>query len=135
VLFRSSSLGPQEQQVVYLAVSAFHGCAYCVAGHTYLGRQAALPEDAIAALRDGQPVPQPRWQALRVFTEAVLRSRGHAGDAALKAFFAAGYTQAQVLEVVTVIATKTISNYTNHLTHTPLEGFMADPALAWTPPV
>lgn len=134
-LVARSSLDGQEQRVVYITVSAFHGCAYCVAGHTYLGRQAELPEDAIAALRDGSPVPQPRWQALRVFTEAVLRSRGHAGDAALDAFLAAGYTKAQVLEVVTVIATKTISNYTNHLTHTPLEGFMADPALAWTPPV
>jgi hypothetical protein len=39
-----------------------------------------------------------------------------------------------VLEVITVIATKTISNYANHLTGTPKESFMADPALAWTSP-
>ncbi|WP_049781777.1 hypothetical protein [Asticcacaulis excentricus] len=69
---------------------------------------------------------------MRLFTETVVRERGFAGDAAADAFLAAGFTKAQVLEVVTIIAVKTISNYTNHLTHTPKEGFMSDPALAWT---
>jgi hypothetical protein len=36
--------------------------------------------------------------------------------------------------VVTIAATKTISNYTNHITHTAREGFMADPALGWISP-
>ncbi len=31
-----------------------------------------------------------------------------------------------MLEVVTIAATKTISNYANHITHTPKEAFMAD---------
>ena len=46
-----SSLTPAEQQVVYIAVSAFHECEYCVAGHTYLARAAKLDESAITALR------------------------------------------------------------------------------------
>jgi len=47
---------------------------------------------------------------------------------------AAGFTKAHVLEVVTIAATKTISNYTNHITHTEKESFMADGALEWTAP-
>ncbi len=128
-----SSLSPQEQQVGFLAVSVLHGCEYCTAGHTYLARKAGVAEPAIQALRNSQPIPgDARLQALRSFIETVVRERGHAGDAAVDAFIAAGFTRAQVLEVVTIIATKTISNYTNHLTHTPAEGFMADPALKWT---
>jgi alkylhydroperoxidase family enzyme len=61
----------------------------------------------------------------------VVYERGHAGDAAVDAFLAAGFTRRNVLEVVTIIATKTISNYTNHLTRTPKESFMSDPALKW----
>lgn len=133
-LVAKSSLSPIEQQVAYLTTNVFHGCEYCTAGHTYLGRAAGVPEDVLAALRNGTPVPDARLQALRVFTEAVLQRRGFAGDAAVDAFIAAGFTKAQVLEVVTVIATKTISNYTNHLTHTPLETFMSDPALKWVAP-
>jgi AhpD family alkylhydroperoxidase len=133
-LVAQSSFSPAEQQVLYLAVSAFHRCTYCVAGHTYLARAAQLPELAIAALRQGTPIPDPRLEALRAFAEAVVRERGFAGDAAVDAFVSAGFTRAQVLEVVLVIATKTISNYVNHLTHTPPEAFMRDPALGWTPP-
>lgn len=134
-LVGQSTLTPQEQQVVYLAVSVLHGCSYCVAGHTYLGRSVVLPEPAIQALRDGQPIAvDARLQALRRFTEEVVRERGFTGDAAVDAFIAAGFTRANVLEVVTVIATKTIANYANHLTHTPPEGFMSDPALGWVAP-
>lgn len=129
-----SSFTPAEQQVAYQAINVFHGCEYCTAGHTFLSRKAGVPEDAIQALRNEQPIADARLQALRVFAEAVVRERGMVGDAAVAAFLAAGFTRAQVLEVVTIVATKTISNYTNHLTHTPKEVFMADPALAWTAP-
>lgn len=129
-----SSLTPAEQQVAYQAINVFHGCEYCTSGHTFLSRKAGVPEEAIQALRNEQPIADARLQALRVFAEAVVRERGMVGDAAVAAFLAAGFTRAQVLEVVTIIATKTISNYTNHLTHTPKEAFMADPSLAWTAP-
>ena len=52
-----------------------------------------------------------------------MRERGFVGDAAVDAFLAAGFTRANVLEVVAIAATKTISNYTNHLTGTPFDAF------------
>jgi AhpD family alkylhydroperoxidase len=133
-LVSKTSLTPQEQQVAFLAVSVLHECEYCTMGHTYLGRAAKLDEQAIAALRGGTPIANAKLQALRVFTETVVRERGFAGDAAVEAFLAAGFTRQNLLEVVTVIATKTISNYVNDLTHTPKESFMADAALAWVAP-
>lgn len=133
-LVAASTLTPVEQQVAYQTANVFHGCEYCTAGHTFLSRKVGMAEDVVQALRNGSPIADPRLQALRVFTETVLRERGFAGDAAIDAFIAAGFTRANVLEVVTIIATKTISNYTNHLTKTPKEAFMADPALAWVAP-
>jgi uncharacterized peroxidase-related enzyme len=129
-----ASLTPAEQQVVYQAINVFHGCEYCAAGHTFLSRKAGVPEDAIQAIRNRTPIADARLEALRRFAETVAQSRGFAGDAAIDSFLAAGFTRAQVLEVVTIIATKVISNYTNHLTHTPLEDFMNDPALRWHDP-
>jgi AhpD family alkylhydroperoxidase len=134
-LVARSSLTPQEQQVAYLAVNVLHGCEYCTAGHTYLARGVKLPEAVIQALRDARVIEgHPRLEALRSFVEAVVRERGRTGDTAVEAFIEAGFTRANVLELVTLVATKTISNYTNHLTHTPLESFMADPSLQWTAP-
>ncbi len=129
-----STLSPVEQQVAYQAINVFHECEYCTAGHTYLSRMAKMDEAAIQALRNGTPIPDARLQALRLFAEAVVRERGFVGDAAVDAFLAAGFTKANVLEIVTIAATKTISNYTNHITRTAQESFMADPALRWISP-
>jgi AhpD family alkylhydroperoxidase len=133
-LVGKSTLSPVEQQVAYQAINVFHECEYCTAGHTYLSRMVKMDEQAIAALRNGAPIADAKLQALRLFAEAVVRERGFVGDAAVDAFIAAGFTRANVLEVVTIAATKTISNYANHITHTAKEGFMADPALGWTAP-
>jgi AhpD family alkylhydroperoxidase len=134
LLANKATLSPAEVQVAYMAVNVFHGCEYCTAGHTYLSRQAGVPEQAIQAIRKGGAIEDARLEALRAFTTAVVSSRGHVGDAAVDAFLAAGFTKAQILEVVIVVGTKTISNYTNHITHTPLESFMSDPALRWIAP-
>lgn len=134
-LVSQSTLSAAEQQVVYIAVSARHGCEYCVAGHTYLGRSVSLAEPALRALRQGDPITSDaRLQALRHFAESVVEQRGAVGDAAVDAFIAAGFTRANVLEVITIVATKVISNYTNHVAHTPKESFMSDPALSWSAP-
>lgn len=133
-LVGEGTLTPIEQQVAYQAINVFHECDYCTAGHTYLSRSIGMPEEVIQALRNGTPIGDVRLQALRLFAEALVRERGRVGEAALDAFIAAGFTRANVLEVVTIAATKTISNYTNHLTGTPKEDFMADPALAWIAP-
>lgn len=133
-LSNQSSMSPAEVQMVYLATSVLNECEYCAAGHTYLARMAKLDEAAIQSVRQGKPVTEPRLQALRGFAEAVVRQRGFVGDAAVDKFIAAGYTHANVLEVVLIIACKTISNYVNHIAHTPLESFMSDPALNWKAP-
>jgi len=129
-----STLSAIEIQVAYQAINVFHECEYCTAGHTYLSRAAKMDEGAIAALRNWTPIADSRLQALRLFAESVVRERGFVGDAAIDAFLAAGFTRARVLEVITIAATKTISNYTNHMTHTEKESFMSDPALGWTSP-
>lgn len=131
-LFGQSSFTAAEQQVVYLAINVFNACEYCTAGHSVLARNAGLPADAIEALRESQPLADPRQEALRRFAETVVRERGRVGEEDLAAFFEAGFSRAQVLEVVLAAATKTISNYTNHITHTPNDAFMA--ATAWTAP-
>jgi len=131
-LVAKSSLTPAEQQVAFLAVSVENGCEYCVSGHSVLAKSAGLGPAAIEGLREDQPLSDSRLEALRTFVRTVVRERGFAGDAAVASFLAAGFTRAQVLEVVLVVATKTISNYVNHLTQTPLDAFMA--ATTWTAP-
>ncbi|MEQ1736734.1 MAG: hypothetical protein ABL886_10095 [Rhodoglobus sp.] len=55
-----------------------------------------------------------------------------AADHEIARFVAAGYQPAQVVEVLVGVMLKTLSNYTNHLAITPLDGVFE--ARAWTPP-
>lgn len=128
----ASSLTPVEQQVAYQAVNVLHGCSYCTMGHTYLSAQADMDAETIARLRAGQAPLDPRLAALWSFTRQVAEARGEAAEA-VPGFLSAGYSRANVLDVVAVIATKVLANYTVALTGLPNEAFMSDPALAWNP--
>lgn len=120
-LFEQSSLGPTEQQVVLIAVSARNACHYCVAVHSALADMGRVPPEVTDALRAGTPIPDARLEALRRFTEQVVEARGWVPEAEVDAFLEAGYTRAQVLEVVLGVGLKTLSNYTNHLAGTELD--------------
>lgn len=130
--FQSTSFDPVERQVVLLTVSYQNRCHYCMAAHTMLARMAEAPDAVVEALRDGTPIPDEKLEALRRFTRAVVEERGWVSDEAVEGFLEAGYTRANVLEVVLGVAQKTLSNYVNHLTGTPVDEAFSDGA--WTPP-
>ena len=121
-LVSESSLTPQEQQVAILAASLENRCEYCVAAHTVVAGMQRVPADVVEALRSETAVPDSRFAALARFTREVVRARGWISDDELSAFLRAGFTNRQVVEVLMVIAQKTLSNYLNHIAHTPLDG-------------
>jgi len=125
----NSALDPVEQQVVFLTVSASNGCDYCVAAHSMLATMASMPPVVLNALREGGAIPDPRLNALAKFTKIVREHQGWVPDSALKDFAQAGYGERHVLDVITILAMKTLSNYTNHIARTPLDTAFA--AHAW----
>lgn len=120
-LFEQTSFSPAEQQVVLLSVSRDNRCDYCMGAHSVLADMAGVPKAVTDALRDGKSLPDPRLEALRRFTTAVVEARGWVEEAALAEFQEAGYDAQQVLEVVLGVGMKTLSNYTNHLVGTELD--------------
>ena len=121
-----------EQQVVFMTANFENNCHYCVPGHTWMMKAAKMPDDVIEALREGTPLPDEKLQALHVYTKELLDNRGHIGDEKLEDFLNAGFTKRQALEVLTGLAAKLISNFTNALTHTKVDEPMKP--FAWTHP-
>jgi uncharacterized peroxidase-related enzyme len=128
--FEGSSLSPVEQQVVIIAASAENRCEYCVSVHSAVAGMVKMPAEALEALRAGRDPEDLRLGALARFTRHLVEERGWVDDAELEAFLAAGFGEQQVLEVVTAVALKTISNYTNHIAGTPLDDAFA--SQRWT---
>src|SRR5579862_949579 len=104
-----------------------------MAGPSALAKMIKMATAVIAALGAGSAVPDARLEALHRFTTIVVRERGFVSEAEVEAFLAAGFTRRNVLEVILGVATKVMSNYTNHIVHTPYDAFMQ--GNEWTKPV
>jgi len=119
--FATSSFSTAEQQFLALVISVVNGCTYCVPVYSGLSAKAGIDRAVIDAARDGGPVNDERLSALRDFAAAVVEKRGRVSEAEVEAFLNAGFTKAQVLEVIIAAAFKLISNYTNHIADIPLD--------------
>ncbi len=111
-----SGLTLAEREAVQITAAATHGCGFCVAGHTAVAyKKAGLKEPTVEALRHGNQGDNARLNAVADFTRAVIRSRGNVDDAELKSFRAAGFSDANALEVVLGVSLATLCNFANNL--------------------
>ncbi len=119
--FSGTSLSSVEQQVVLLTVSVENGCDYCVAAHSAIAKMQSVPDHVVASLREGRTIDDPKLEPLRQLTIDIVRHRGWVEDASIQQFLNAGYDKKHIFEVLVGVTQKTLSNYVNHIAHTPLD--------------
>ena len=132
--FRKHSVfNPVEQEIILLSISYENGCEYCMAAHsTIADTQSNVPREVTEALRSGSPVPDARLSALSNFTRTMVVKRGRPSQDEVEHFLQAGYTEEQVLQIILAVGIKVLSNYTNHVCHTPVDRPFA--SRSWTRP-
>jgi uncharacterized peroxidase-related enzyme len=107
------TLPAATRERIALAVAEINGCSYCLSAHTYLGKNLAKLDDAeISANRQGASNDSKADAAVR-FAVELVRERGHVGEDGLRAVKAAGYDDAQVIEIVLHVALNTWTNFIN----------------------
>ncbi len=128
--FSASSFTATEREVIQIAASVENDGDYCVAGHSSFASKQDVPAHIVAALRALNPVDDPRLEVLAQFTRDLIRARGKVSQIDLVHFFDAGFTQAQMIEVIVGICVKVFSNYVSSATSTPLDA--AFTPFAWS---
>ena len=119
-LIAEGTLSGAEQDIVRLVASQDNDCKYCLAAHTKTAGAQGLSEDEILAVRRGAPKDE-KQAALVTFVQRILDTKGFIEDADLQAFRDAGYDDAHVCEVITIIGQKVMSNVFNHVHDTELD--------------
>ncbi|RPA63252.1 carboxymuconolactone decarboxylase family protein [Shewanella frigidimarina] len=119
--FLDTSFNPEELTVVWQTINVEHECGYCVPAHTGIAHSMKVDPALTEALRNKAAMPTAKLQALQDATLSIVRNRGNISEAELAAFYAAGYGQQQVLEIILGLSQKVISNYTNHVAKTPVD--------------
>ncbi|HAT1821713.1 TPA: carboxymuconolactone decarboxylase family protein [Legionella pneumophila] len=111
-----------EQEVILLVISYENGCEYCMAAHSTMADfYSKVPTEVTEAIRTDNIIPDGKLRALAEMTKEMLLSRGRPSPSCVEQFLRAGYQEKQLLDIVLAIATKTMSNYTNHLFSTPVD--------------
>ena len=119
-LISEGKLADVEQEMVRLVISQFLGCEYCLAFHTMVAKTIGLAEEQILDIRRGRS-DDPKSAALIVFTHRVLETEGLVDDVDIATFRAAGYTDAHIAEVITIIAMQTLTSYFSNVNDTELD--------------
>ncbi len=122
---RKSTLRAKEREVINLVTSQINGCRYCQSAHTAIGKMNGFTDEQVLEIRTGAASWDSKLDALAKFTASVVENKGRATIDAKEAYFAAGYTEANMVDTVIVIGDKIISNYIHNLT-----GFEIDFPLA-----
>jgi len=120
-LFTETSFNEEEMTVVWQTINVEHACHYCVPAHTAIANMMKVDDAITEALRNETPLANAKLEALRTMTLTIVRNRGNVTQEDLDAFYAAGYGEQQVLEIILGLSQKVISNYTNHIAHTPVD--------------
>ncbi|MBC00363.1 MAG: alkylhydroperoxidase [Rhodobacteraceae bacterium] len=112
------SLPAATRERIALAVAELNGCGYCLAAHSYIGaNMAKLDPVEIEANRRGHST-DPKADAAVRFAAQVVTARGHVSDEQVKAVKLAGYSDAQVVEIILHVAVNTLTNYANEVAQT-----------------
>lgn len=115
------AIGAQTRERIALAVAELNGCGYCLSAHSYLGSALAkLDKEELDANRHGHSQDPKAAAALR-FATRIVGSRGHVSDADLAAVTAAGYSEAEIIEIVLLVALNTLTNYVNNVAQTDID--------------
>ena len=105
-----------EQQSVYLVASMYNGCGYCTDAHTRgLKKIFKMPEDQVDAIVAGKSTGDEKIDALVAVTKEMLETRGAISEEARSRFLAAGYTDNQLIDLLSALAMKLITNFLGRL--------------------
>ncbi|TSD90771.1 carboxymuconolactone decarboxylase family protein [Mycobacterium sp. KBS0706] len=111
----SKALDVKTRDSIGLAVSEVNGCDYCLTVHSFTAEHMAkLPAADIILARNGH-ASDPKRDAAVQFARKVIATRGKVSDADLQTVRAAGHTDANIMEIVALVAMYSLTNFFNNV--------------------
>lgn len=118
---RKSTLKAKEREVINLVVSQVNECLYCLSAHTTLGKMNGFTDEQILEIRSGSASFDPKLNALTRFVKNIMINRSKPEQQVVESLFAAGYTKANLIDIIITIGDKVISNFLHGTTQIPID--------------
>lgn len=115
-----TSLSNKEKEAVNLIVSQVNGCVYCQSAHLVLGKMNGFSEEQLLDIRKGRSTDS-KLNALVQLAESITANKGNASTELIDVFFANGYTNENLVDLILQVSDKTAMNYLHNLTQIPVD--------------
>ena len=101
-------------------MSQVNECSYCLAAHFAIGSSLGIPDDE---LRDARTATSPdrMTEAALQFARRVVDKRGAVSDDDVDEIHSAGYSDAEITEIVAQVALITFTNYFDNTAATEID--------------
>jgi len=116
-----SSLNARQREVIHLIVSHVNDCKYCLTAHSEIARMNGFTEEQIREIRSGAATFDIQLDALVKLAKSITENQGRSDEAALNAFYSAGLSNENLVDLILVIGHMIIANYLQALINTPLD--------------
>jgi AhpD family alkylhydroperoxidase len=116
-----TSLRGKEREVVNLVVSQVNKCLYCLSAHTAIGKMQGFTDEQVLEIRKAAISFDPKLDALAKLVKGIAENQGHADQQLVENFYAAGYNEGSLVDVVMAVGDKIITNYLFALTQVPID--------------
>lgn len=125
-----TSLTNKEKEAVNLVVSQVNNCVYCQSAHLVLGKMNGFSDEQLVEIRNGKAT-DPKLDALVQLAAEITKTRGYVAPNLVDAFYAHGYTNENLVDLILQVSDKTAMNYLHNLTKIPVD-FPLAPTLELT---
>lgn len=115
------SLGAKTGERIALAIANVNHCTYCNSAHGYISKNLLKQSDEEIALNRQGASGDVRANAAVAFAKSIADKRGQVSVAEIEAVRAAGYNDAELLEIVGHVALNTLTNYINEVFKTDVD--------------
>lgn len=116
-----SSLNARQREVIQLIVSQVNDCQYCLTAHTEIARMNGFTDEQVREIRLGSATFDSRLDAIVRLAKSVAENRGQSDDGLMEAFYAAGLTNENLVDLLIVIGYQIVANYLQALFNMPLD--------------
>jgi uncharacterized peroxidase-related enzyme len=117
----STTLDVKTRDGIALAVSEADGCDYCLAAHSYIAHNLAkIDANEIAINREGKS-SDPKRQAAIMFAKRLIETAGKVSDQEFESVRKAGWSDANIIEMIALTAQFLLTNFVNNAVQTPID--------------
>jgi uncharacterized peroxidase-related enzyme len=109
----AKTLNVRTRHLISLAVSQVNGCQYCLSAHTYTSGLSKMTPEEILLGRQGKAA-DPKEHAAVAFAKKLVELRGKVPAEDVIGLRSAGYTDAEIIEIISLCAQFLLTNFINN---------------------